>query len=93
MVNLDIDMELLTKYAYLIQGQGIMGTQGSQSAQENEGADGVEGTKFYKQKGYSADDLVEDLDLRDPKVRYAIIKQMKQSEIMKLLPLLSKKQC
>ena len=91
MVNLDIDMELLTKYAYLLQGQGISGVKGTENAQEDEGVAAGKGTKFYKQKGYGAKNLVEDLDLRDPKIRYAIIKMMKESEVMKLLPLLSKK--
>ena len=89
MVNLDIDMELLTKYAYLVQGQ--FASNGVENAQKEEGVEAGKGTKFYKQKGYGAKNLVDDLDLRDPKVRYAIIKMMKQSEVMKLLPLLSKK--
>lgn len=91
MVNLDIDMDLLAKYAHLIQGQGVMGAKGTENSQEEEGVAAGEGTKFYKQRGYGAKNLVEDLDLRDPKVRYAIIKMMKESEVMKLLPLLSKK--
>lgn len=94
MVNLDIDMELLAKYAYLIQGQGIARTNNANASDNEEGAEGVNGangTKFYRQKGYGAKNLVEDLDLRDPKVRYAIIKEMKESEVLKLLPLLSKK--
>ena len=48
-------------------------------------------SKFYEKSGYSAKNLVQDLDLNDPKNRYAIIKMMKQSEIMQLLPLMSKK--
>jgi len=90
MVNLDIDMDLLTKYAYLIQNQGVSaskGAQGSQNAQETEN----DGTKFYQAKGYNAKQLVQDLDLKDPKNRYAIIKMMKQSDLMSLLPLLEKK--
>ena len=89
MVNLDIDMELLTKYAYLIQGQ--FASKGTENTKEEDGVAAGKGTKFYKQKGYGAKNLVEDLDLRDPKIRYAIIKMMKESEVMKLLPLLSKK--
>jgi len=88
MVNLDIDMDLLTKYAYLIQGQNVSGSQAANNSQEDEKA---EGTKFYESKGYNAKNLVEDLDLRDPKTRYAIIKSMKESQIMELLPLLNKK--
>ena len=92
MVNLDIDMELLAKYAYLIGGQqGVSGAKGTEDAKEDDGVAAGKGTKFYKQKGYGAKNLVEDLDLRDPKIRYAIIKMMKESEVMKLLPLLSKK--
>ena len=92
MVNLDIDMELLAKYAYLIGGQqGVSGAKGTENAKEDDGVAAGKGTKFYKQKGYGAKNLVEDLDLRDPKIRYAIIKMMKESEVMKLLPLLSKK--
>ena len=89
MVNLDIDIELLTKYAYLLtQNQGISALKGTKGAQKS---NGTKGTKFYEQKGYNAKNLVEDLDLRDPKNRYAIIKLMKQSEIMQLIPLLAKK--
>ena len=88
MVNLDIDMDLLTKYAYLIQGQNVSGSKSANNSQEDGKA---EGTKFYEQKGYNAKNLVDDLDLRDPKTRYAIIKAMKESQIMELLPLLSKK--
>ena len=90
MVNLDIDMDLLTKYAYLLQSQGIMGAKGAQganNAQETE----TDGTKFYQAKGYNAKQLVQDLDLRDPKNRYALIKMMKQSDLMSLIPLLDKK--
>ena len=86
MVNLDIDIELLTKYAHLLtQSQSVS------TSQETQEKNGTEGTKFYEQKGYNAKNLVEDLDLRDPKNRYAIIKLMKQSEILALVPLLEKK--
>ncbi len=88
MVNLDIDINLLAKYAYLIQNQGIGASKGSQKSEESKGANG---TKFYQQKGYGTKNLIEDLDLNDPKCRYAIIKMMKESEIMELLPLLEKK--
>ena len=87
MINLDIDMDLLTKYAYLIQGQGVSKSQGTQNAQET----GDEGTKFYQAKGYNAKNLVQDLDLKNPRNRYAIIKMMKQSDLMRLIPFLNKK--
>ncbi len=87
MINFDIDMDLLTKYAYLIQGQGAVASQGTQ---ETQGSDG-EGTKFYQKKGYGAKNLIQDLDLKDPKNRYLLIRMMKQSQIMELLPLLDKK--
>ena len=86
MVNLDIDVELLAKYAHL-----LAKTQGVSQAQGAEKTQGSEKSKFYEQSGYGAKNLVEDLDLRDPKNRYAIIKMMKQSEIMQLIPLMEKK--
>ena len=88
MVNLDIDMDLLTKYAYLIQGQNVSGSKSADNSQEDGKA---EGTKFYEQKGYNSKNLVNDLNLRDPKTRFAIIKAMKESQVMELLPLLDKK--
>lgn len=89
MINLDIDVNLLAKYAYLIQNQNLSGVNNSQNTQETD-AEGQE-TKFYKQSGYTPANLVQDLDLKDPKVKYAILKQMKESDIMSLLPLLDKK--
>ena len=86
MVNLDIDVELLAKYAYLLAGnQGVSQTK---AARGNECSPTK---KFYAQTGYNANNLVKDLDLNDPKNRYAIIKMMKQSEIMQLIPLMDKK--
>ena len=85
MVNLDIDIELLTKYA------SLLGLQKSGSTNKNQEAQSANGSKFYEQNGYSAKQLIEDFDLRDPKNRYALIKLMKESEVLKLLPLLEKK--
>lgn len=86
MVNLDIDVELLAKYAHL-----LTRTLGTDKTQQSQGAEKSGKAKFYETSGYNAKNLVEDLDLTDPKNRYAIIKQMKQSEIMQLIPLMEKK--
>ena len=72
MVNLDIDIELLTKYA------SLLGLQKSGSVNKNQEAQSTNGSKFYEQNGYSSKQLIEDFDLRDPKNRYAIIKLMKE---------------
>jgi len=91
MVNLDIDVELLAKYAYLLQGQNILGMQSSQSSEKAEQTEGASSSKFYQKPGYSPNDLIKDINLKDPKVKYALIKMMKESDIMKLLPMLDTK--
>lgn len=88
-LNLDIDIELLTKYAYLFDLNGINSSEKSSGEQEN--AKGAEGVKFYKQKGYNKSNLVKDLNLNDPKVRYSLIRMLKNYDITKLLYKMEKK--
>ena len=82
-LNLDIDIELLTKYAYLFDLNGINSSEKASGEQEN--PQGAEGVKFYKQKGYNKSNLVKDLNLNDPKVRYSLIRMLKNYDITKLL--------
>lgn len=86
MVNMDIDVELLTQYAYLLTNQQAGKTSKSDKSKKTGAA------KFYEKPNYNSSQLVKDLNLSDPKVRYQLIKMMKSSDLSYLLKRLPKKQ-
>ncbi|MDD3593749.1 MAG: hypothetical protein PHX18_03875 [Candidatus Gastranaerophilales bacterium] len=82
---MDIDVELLTQYAHLLTSQQAGRTSKSGKSKKSGAA------KFYEKSNYNSSQLVKDLNLNDPKVRYQLIKMMKSSDVSYLLKLLQKK--